>query len=192
VQRDDSGGSACVSPSSPAVPLKSWEEGGIAPGAGCQIRQQRDKGRSRSQRRCAGARDTVLDVANMGGELPLDVRLDGDLVEAHSTYAATGGGRVLTIATVLPEHGLAFELISTYVGHTDVPAHVTHLALGPVGHPASIEHVEDLQQQLDPAGNPRACAYDHAHRLIETLSTLGYNARVEVDERTFTALERVE
>ena len=128
----------------------------------------------------------------MGGELPLDVRLDGEAVEAHSTYAAAGGGLVLTLATVLPDQGLAFELISTYVGHAQVPAHVTHLALGPVGHPASIEHVEDLEQQLDPAADPRACAYDHAYQLIEKLSTLGYSAGVEVDERTFSALERVE
>jgi hypothetical protein len=128
----------------------------------------------------------------MGGVLPLDIRLDGEAVEAHSTYAAAAGGRVLTIATVLPEHGLAFELISTYVGHAEVPAHVTHLALGPVGHPASIEHVEDREQQLDPVADPRACAYDHAHHLIEALSALGYRASVEVDERTFTALERVE
>jgi hypothetical protein len=41
----------------------------------------------------------------MGGALPLDVRLDGEAVEAHSTYVAAAGGRVLTIATVLPRHG---------------------------------------------------------------------------------------
>ena len=70
--------------------------------------------------------------------------------------------------------------------------HVTHLALGPVGHPASIEHAEHLKQQLDPAVDPRACAYDHAHQLIEALSALGYRTGVEVDERTFMALERVE
>ena len=83
-------------------------------------------------------------------QLPLDVRLDGGPVEAHSTYWASAGGRMLTIATVLPEHGLAFELISTYVGHAGVPAHVTHLALGPVGHPASIEHVEDPRAAARP------------------------------------------
>jgi hypothetical protein len=63
---------------------------------------------------------------------------------------------------------------------------------GPVGHPASIEHVEDPEQQLDPAADPRACAYDHSYQLIEALSALGYCASVEVDEPTFTALERVE
>jgi hypothetical protein len=125
----------------------------------------------------------------MGGELPLCVQIDGRDVETHSTYTAAGGGRVLTITTVLPGHGLAFELISTYVGPPGVATHVTHLALGPVGHPASIE---DLEEQLDPAVDPRACAYDHAHQLIEKLSALGYRAGVEVDERTFTALERVE
>ncbi len=125
----------------------------------------------------------------MGGELPFDLRLDGGPVESYSTYSAAAGGRVLTIATVLPDHRLAFELISTYVGHAEVSGHVTHLALGPIGYSPSIEHVED---QLDPAADPRACAYDHAHQLIEALSALGPQATVEVDERTFAALERVE
>ena len=56
----------------------------------------------------------------MGGELPFDPRLDGGPVESYSTYSAAAGGRVLTIATVLPDHRLAFELISTYVGHAEV------------------------------------------------------------------------
>jgi hypothetical protein len=128
----------------------------------------------------------------MGGELPLRVQIDGRDVETHSTYTAAGGGRVLTITTVLPGHGLALELISTYVGHAQVPAHVTHLVLGPVGHPAAIGHIEHLEQQLDPAVDPRGCAYDHAAQLIDKLSALGYRASVEVDDRTFTALERVE
>ena len=128
----------------------------------------------------------------MGGELLFDLRLDGGPVESYSTYSAAAGGRVLTIATVLPDQRLAFELISTYVGHSEVSGHVTHLALGPIGHSASIEHVEDREHQLDPAADPRACAYDHARRLIEALSALGPQATVDVDERTFAALERVE
>ena len=89
----------------------------------------------------------------MGGELPIKVQLDGEPVETHSTYAAAAGGTVLTIATVLPDHGLAFELISTYVGHAGVPTQVTHLALGPVGHAPSIEHLE-LGEQPDPSAGP--------------------------------------
>jgi hypothetical protein len=127
----------------------------------------------------------------MRGELPLDVVLDGELIETHSTYSAAAGGSVLTIATVLPDRGLAFELISTYVGHAGVPTQVTHLALGPVGHEPSIEHAEALEQ-LDPSGDPRGCAYDHAQQLLERLAALGYQPGVQIDEHTFTALERVE
>jgi hypothetical protein len=97
---------------------------------------------------------------------------------------------VLTIVTVIPERRLAFELSSTYVGCPGVPTHVTHLTLGPVGHPATVEHAE--RNELDPAIDPRACAYDHAHQLIERLSALGYHAGLCVDDRTFIALERVE
>ena len=38
----------------------------------------------------------------------------------------------------------------------------------------------------------RACAYDHAARLIEGLESAGRAARVELDEHTFAELERVE
>ena len=36
---------------------------------------------------------------------------------------------MLTIATVLPEEGLAFELISIYAGHRDTDTIATHLTL---------------------------------------------------------------
>jgi hypothetical protein len=128
----------------------------------------------------------------MRGELPLQVLIDERRCETHSTYAFAGGGRVLTIATVLPERALAFELISTYIGSLGVQTHVTHLALGPVGQAPSIEHADHDHEHLDPATDPRACAYDHAQQLIERITAFGHHARLHVDELTFTELERVE
>jgi hypothetical protein len=112
--------------------------------------------------------------------------------ETHSTYTFAAGGSVLTIATVLPERGLAFELVSTYVGWSDVHTDATDLALGPVGHPPSIERGEHDHEQLNPVTDARPCAYDHAQQLIERLTALGHHASLQVDELTFTALERVE
>lgn len=128
----------------------------------------------------------------MRGDIPLVVSTDDRRCEAHSTYSWSGGGAVLTLSTVLPEPGLAAELISTYVGHTDTPTIATHLMLGPVGQPASIATVEHAHQDLDPVESARECAYDHAHRLIEVLGTNGSHVSVELDERSFTQLERVE
>jgi hypothetical protein len=128
----------------------------------------------------------------MRGELPLEVLIDDRQCETHSTYTFAGGGSVLTIATVLPERGLAFELVSTYVGWPGINTNATHLALGPVGQPPSIEQAEHDHDQLNPVTDARACAYDHAQRLIEQLAALGHRASLQVDELTFTALERVE
>lgn len=113
-------------------------------------------------------------------------------VEAQSTFGWQGGGRVLTFVTVLPERGLALELISTYVGHPEIATIATHLLLGPVGHPAQIHTSELVDEQLDPVENPRACAYDHARELIEALQSLGHVASVRLDESSFGQLERVE
>ncbi|MBV9337842.1 MAG: hypothetical protein JO243_18300 [Solirubrobacterales bacterium] len=128
----------------------------------------------------------------MRGDIPLTVSIDDRSCEAHSTYSWSGGGSVLTLSTVLPERDLAAELISTYVGHTDTPTIATHLMLGPVGQQASIATAEYAHEDLDPVESARECAYDHAHRLIEVLGATGRHVSVQLDERSFTQLERVE
>jgi hypothetical protein len=128
----------------------------------------------------------------MRGELPLQVLIDERKCETHSIYTFAAGGSVLTITTVMLERGLGFELISTYVGWPGVHTNATHLALGPVGQPPSIEQAEHDHEQLNPVTDARACAYDHAQQLIEELAALGHRASLRVDELTFTALERVE
>ena len=128
----------------------------------------------------------------MRGDIPLTVSIDDRPCEAHSTYSWSGGGAVLTLSTVLPERGLAAELISTYVGHTDTPTIATHLMLGPVGQPATILTAEHAHEHLDPVERARECAYDHAHQLIELLGADGRHVSVELNEQSFTQLERVE
>lgn len=129
-------------------------------------------------------------VANRHGDLPLRVSVDDRPCEAHSTYSWSGGGVVLTVSTVLPDRGLAVELISTYVGHPHTRTIVTHLMLGPVDHLADIHTAE--HERLNPAESARECAYDHAHELIEALRAAGCQASVQLDELSFAELERVE
>ena len=131
-------------------------------------------------------------MVNVRGELPIQVWIDQRPGEAHSAYSWAGGGMVLTISTVLPERGLAVELISTYVGHPHTGTIATHLLLGPVGHPAEIHTAGHEHEHLDPVERPRECVYDHAHQLIETLRAAGYQASVQLDELSFEQLERVE
>lgn len=129
-------------------------------------------------------------VANTRGDLPLNVSVDGRPCEAHSTYAWSGGGTVLTISTVLPERALAAELVSTYVGHPSIRTVATHLMLGPVGQENDVLTVE--HEHLSPAESARECAYDHAHQLIDQLCRAGREASVQLDELSFAELERVE
>ena len=131
-------------------------------------------------------------MANTRGELPLHVRLDRVDREVESTYSYAGGGTVLVLSTVLPERGLALELISTYAGHPDTGTIVTRLVLGPEGHPSSVHSRAHQQGELDPVEHARECAYDHAHALIDALHTAGHEASVELDEPTFWQLERIE
>jgi hypothetical protein len=128
----------------------------------------------------------------MRGDLPMLVVVDGRPRGAHSTYGFSAGGMVLTISTVLPERPLALELISTYVGHPQTDTIVTYLLLGPVGHPAEIHAAERGHEHLDPVERPRDCAYDHAHQLIDAVQAVGHAARVQLDEGSFTTLERVD
>jgi hypothetical protein len=138
-----------------------------------------------------GSNDQGSPRAEERRDIPLLVSIDGRPSEAHSTYSWSGGGAVLTLSTVLPERGLAAELISTYVGHSDTPTIATHLMLGPVGQPASIATPEHAHKDLDPVEGARDCAYDHANRLMEFLGAHGSHVSVELDERSFSQLERV-
>jgi hypothetical protein len=92
----------------------------------------------------------------------------------------------------LPDHGLAVELHSTFVGHEDVPTCVTHLTLGPVGHEPVIAQVEHDRADLDPTLRARECAYEHVQVLLETLKSLGYTVAIDVPDDAFEDLERVE
>jgi hypothetical protein len=130
-------------------------------------------------------------VANLAGELPMEVIVDGHPRPSHSRYAWSAGGLVLTIATVLPESGLAFELISTYTGHPDTDTMATHLILGQ-GRDGEIDSCRHPHERLNPVELARGCAYDHASRLIEALGDSRHPTRVELDEHTFSDLERVE
>jgi hypothetical protein len=121
----------------------------------------------------------------------LDVKLDGRRVESETT-CVWAGAYVLTVASVLPGRGLAFELVSSFVGHHDVATHVTHLALGPRGMAAEIDAHDHAHESLDPMIRARECAYEHVQVLLERLAGLGYEVSIEVADGAFDELERIE
>jgi hypothetical protein len=123
--------------------------------------------------------------------IKLAVTLDGRSL-ASETTCVWAGPYVLTIATTLPDHGLAVELHSTFVGHGGVPTCVTHLTLGPVGHEPVIAQVEHDRASLDPMLRARECAYEHIQVLLETLNSLDYEVAIDVPDDAFENLERIE
>ena len=123
--------------------------------------------------------------------IPLAVTLNGRQVDSETT-CVWAGPHVLVIATVLPDHGLALELDSIFVGHEGVPTCVTHLTLGPVGEDPVIVPVEHEHASLNPKLKARDCAYEHAEIVLETLSRLSYEAGINMPDDAFEELERVE
>ena len=123
--------------------------------------------------------------------IDLDVRLGGKQVSGETT-AICAGPDVLSIVTVLPDHGVLFQLISTFIGHKGVDTHVTHLVLGPPGEDPEIHTEDRLHELLDPAYDPRSCAYEHIHVLMEHLRRLGHKPTIDIPENAFRELERVE
>lgn len=121
--------------------------------------------------------------------IDLELRIDGEpaLSETTCTWA---GAHILTIHTVTPRGDFAPELHSTFVGHPEVPTQVVHLRLGPPGCAPSIVAAEIDNPQVEPTYAPRACAYEHAQRLIEVLTALGHGVVVNVPgDAAFGALE---
>lgn len=124
-------------------------------------------------------------------KVPLRVVLDGRQA-ASETVCMWAGAYALTIATTLPDHGLALEVHSTFVGHQGVPTCVTHLTLGPVEHDPTIVQVDHPHASLDPVLRVRECAYEHAQIVLAALKQLGYEVAIEVPDDAFEDLERVE
>jgi hypothetical protein len=123
--------------------------------------------------------------------IDLDVRLGGEQVTSATT-AVRAGPDVLNIITVLPDHGVLFQLVSTFIGHKGVDTHIAHLVLGPLGEDPAI-HTEDRPHELlDPAYDPRGCVYEHIHVLMEHLRRLGHEPTIDVPDDAFRELERVE
>lgn len=123
--------------------------------------------------------------------IDLDLRLDDQQIQSETT-CTWAGAHVLTVHTVIPRGDLALELHSTFVGHEGVEAHSVHLVLGPPGSRPRLTTAEHPNAELDPTLSPRACAYEHAQRLIEILAGLGHKPRIHVlGDGAFEQLERV-
>ena len=134
---------------------------------------------------------TVLCVRPARRIVDLEVKLDGRRVESETT-CMWAGAYVLTVATVLPDRGLAFELVSSFVGHRDVATHVTHLTLGPAGKAAEIGAHDHAHESLDPMIRARECAYEHVQVLLQQLTSLGHDVSIDVPDDAFDELERIE
>ncbi len=78
----------------------------------------------------------------------------GDRVTSETT-AICAGPDVLTIVTVLPDHGVVFQLTSTFVGHKGVDTHVTHLTLGPPGERPAIHAEDHPHERPEPHVRPK-------------------------------------
>lgn len=148
-------------------------------------------GAARVARRSSRETATLLCVRLARRIVDLDVKLDGRRVQSETT-CMWAGAYVLVLATVLPESGLAFELVSSFVGHRDVATHVTHLVLGPPGNAGEISTDDHAHESLDPMIRARECAYEHVQVLLEQLTSLGYDVSIDVPDDAFDELERID
>jgi hypothetical protein len=129
-------------------------------------------------------------VANVTGELLLEVDIDGRRVAVESRFYWSAGGTVLTIATVIDDPREAAELVSTFVGCRETDTVVTHLIFGAVLS-ADIVAERHPYRQINNAGLARQCAYAHCTHLMDALARTGHTACFHLAESTFGQLERV-
>ncbi len=143
------------------------------------------------RRQPSQARGTVRSVGERRRIIDLEVRLDGEWVTSETT-AICAGPDVLTIVTVLPDYGVLFELTSTFIGHKGVDTHAAHLVLGPPGEEDEIHTEDHPHERLNPTYDPRGCAYEHIHVLMEHLARLGHDPAIDIPDDAFAELEHVE
>jgi hypothetical protein len=120
------------------------------------------------------------------GEHSPSVSIDERPVKT-STRIVAAGGYVLTLSTVLQDHGT--ELHSTYTGHPLAPETlVSEIFLAPNRKPQVASRHAD-PRELPVLYGRKTCLYDHLMRLHELVSELGH-ARVAIAELD-TALDVV-
>jgi hypothetical protein len=104
--------------------------------------------------------------------------LDRRLVASETTYV-WAGPYVLSVHTVIPQPGFAVELHSTFCGHPGTPTAVSHLTLGPPGHPPLLTCDEQPREDLLVGDG---CVYEHAMRLVDLLRGLGREPNVDLPQ----------
>jgi hypothetical protein len=122
--------------------------------------------------------------------IDLEVRLSGERTSSETT-AICAGPYVLMISTTLPDHGVLFDLTSTFIGYKGVDTLVAHLVLDPRGEDPAIETADHPHERLDPVYDPRGCAYEHIQVLMEHLRRQGHDPAIDVPDGAFQELEHV-
>ena len=64
--------------------------------------------------------------------------------------------------------------------------------LGPPGENNEIHTEGHPHERLNPAYDPRGCAYEHIHVLMEHLTRLGHDPAINVPDDAFSELEHVQ
>jgi len=119
----------------------------------------------------------------------LAVRVDG-VREACGTGFTSLCDRSVVLHTTLPAARLQVASTSEYLGHQDCSARASHLiSAARAGGRAAAYSIEHPPGTLDVRGTPRACLYDHLHRLQAFLEDLGHALAVEVGDDALEALE---
>jgi hypothetical protein len=103
-----------------------------------------------------------------------------------------GGPDVLTVITVLPDHGVLCQLTSVFTGHVGVPTHATHLTRGPLDREAELVWRDHEHGSLDPVFRARECAYEHVQVLVEHLREHGFHTSIDIGDSAFEQLERAQ
>jgi hypothetical protein len=111
--------------------------------------------------------------------IDLALTIDGAPSASETTYT-WAGAHVLTVQTVIPRADPCARAPFDVCRAAWAPYACVHLRLGPAGHEPSPTSADLHDAQLEPTYAPRACAYEHAQRLIEVLSDLGHSAAVNV------------
>lgn len=117
--------------------------------------------------------------------LPISIRVDGIVVPSITSFTNTGA-HVLTIATVVAEHGV--EFVSTYAG-------VQGLSESSAQHVALLPGLQRTWgRSLDARDVPvwyrrRACLYDHLQQLVAASAAAAVEIGAVVDDAAVAALE---
>lgn len=149
----------------------------------------------------AHGRDEALGMSGGGGEvggvlhsgsIGMAIWIDGAPVGSSTMFSRVAATSLSLVTTIAGVEQPELEVHSVYAGAPGVATCSVHISSWPSKTRSHVaEHADSEPEACWVLCRPRACVYDHAHRVLDALKDPGGHVTCDLDDEAFSVLEHV-